>query len=165
MLRLNYYPSYLWIMVKLNLPPFDCNIRKKDGKAEIFDVVRKKYILLTPEEWVRQHVMHYLHNYLSYPFSLMQIERGLNYNRRQKRSDILVYNSAGNPALLVECKSYKDAGLGEHVLQQAAAYNKTLGASYIVITNGWGFYCWKIEDGEVVPMKDIPAWETLANSG
>ena len=78
-------------MVKLNLPPFDCNIRKNRGKAEIFDAVRKKYIVLTPEEWVRQHVVHYLHNHLGYPFSLMQVERGLQYNTRQKRADILVY--------------------------------------------------------------------------
>jgi hypothetical protein len=148
-------------MVKLNLPPFDCNIRKKDGKAEIFDVVRKKYIVLTPEEWVRQHVIHYLHNYLNYPFTLMQVERGLNYNRRKKRSDILVFNSAGKPAVLVECKSYKDAELGEHVLQQAAAYNKTLGANFIVITNGWGYYCWKLENDEVKAVKEIPDWSEI----
>ncbi len=148
-------------MVKLNLPAFDCNIRKNQGKAEIFDVVRKKYILLTPEEWVRQHVIHYLHNYLDYPFALMQVERGLKYNTRQKRSDILIYDSNGQPAVLVECKSYKDNSLGEHVLQQAAAYNNTLRAKWIVITNGWGFYCWKIDSNDVIPEKEIPAWTTV----
>lgn len=155
------YPLYLYRMVKLNLPSFDCNIRKNRGKAEIFDVVRKKYVFLTPEEWVRQHMIHFLHVHLRYPLSLMQVERGLKYNSRQKRADILVYGSTGRPAVLVECKSYKDGELREHVLQQAAAYNKELGADYIIITNGWGFYCWRILPDEIIPEKEIPAWHII----
>src|SRR5690606_41190461 len=92
-------------MLKLNLPSFDYNLLKEEGKIWILDGIRKKYIVLTPEEWVRQHFIHYLINEKKYPRSLMRIEGGLRYNALQKRSDIVVYDVKGLPWLVVECKA------------------------------------------------------------
>ena len=92
-------------MHQLNLPSFDYKLKKADGKVWIFDVIRKKYIVLTPEEWVRQHFIHYLLHELKYPRSLVKIEGGLSYNTLSKRSDIVVFDRDGRPWMLVECKS------------------------------------------------------------
>ncbi len=122
-------------MTTLNLPKIQAKISQEAGKAMIFDVVRKKYIILTPEEWVRQHFSHYLINSLNYPKSLMKIEGGLTYNKLAKRSDIVVYNQTATPHILVECKSFKIA-LSQRVLEQVSIYNQTLRADYLAVTNG-----------------------------
>ena len=127
-------------MVELNLPKIDCNIRKKEGKIEIFDVIRKKFILLTPEEWVRQHMVHFLIYDRSYPKSLIKVESGLKYNRLQKRSDILVYDRSAKPFLIVECKSF-DVKINQATIDQVSVYNRQLGAKYAVVSNGLTHYC------------------------
>ena len=129
-------------MDKLNLPEIDFNIRKNEGNIEIFDIIRKKYIALQPEEWVRQHVIHYLINSLSYPKSMFRVESSLKYNSLDKRSDILVYNRSGQPHLLVECKSYKTK-INQAALNQLTQYNKVLNAQYILLTNGINHFCCK----------------------
>lgn len=91
-------------MDALNLPPFEHKITKSGANYMIFDAIRRKYVVLTPEEWVRQHFVHYLINALSYPKSLISIERGANYNKLQKRTDLCVYNQQAKPHLLVEAK-------------------------------------------------------------
>lgn len=131
-------------MRQLNLPPFDYNLRKADGKTEIYDVVRKKFVYATSEEWVRQHFLHYLINHLNYPKSLIRLESGLTYNRLSKRADIKVYDRNGNPFLLVECKS-PDVKLTQSVFNQAACYNYTFKAAYLVATNGLMHYCCQID--------------------
>jgi hypothetical protein len=127
-------------MFKLNLPPFDYKLQKADGKVWIFDVIRKKYIVLTPEEWVRQHFINYLITDLKYPRALLKIEGGLMYNQLQKRSDIVVFDREGNPWMIIECKS-PSLHLSENTLQQAAAYNASLKAKYLTITNGLVHFC------------------------
>jgi len=92
-------------MYKLNLPEFDFKLKKADGKVWIFDGIRKKYVVLTPEEWVRQHFIHYLTSQKKYPRSLIRVEGGLTYNELQKRTDIVVFNRQGKPWMVVECKS------------------------------------------------------------
>jgi hypothetical protein len=82
-------------MIKLNLPSFDCVVKKEDGKIFIQDIIRKKYLVLTPEEWVRQHFINYLLTELNYPKALIKIEGGLTFNRLSKRSDIVVFNRDG----------------------------------------------------------------------
>ena len=163
-INLKKWDVYL-IMVKLNLPEYGATIRKNAGRLEIFDEIRRKYLLLTPEEWVRQHMIHYLNNQCAYPMSLMKVEGGLKYNKRQKRTDILVYDRSGQPSVLVECKSYKMEKLNDQVLFQAAAYNRELKAQWIIITNGWGYYCWRIIDGEIRQEKEIPAWDEVNRQG
>jgi hypothetical protein len=127
-------------MVKLNLPDFDYKLKKAEGKVWIFDVIRKKYIVLTPEEWVRQHFVHHLITNKKYPRSLIRLESGLNYNELSKRSDIVVFNREGNPWMIVECKA-PELKLSDSTLRQASAYNMTLRAKYLAITNGLAVYC------------------------
>lgn len=127
-------------MIKLNLPAFEYKLKKAHGKVWIFDVIRKKYIILTPEEWVRQHFIHYLIAELHYPKALVKIEGGLMYNQLKKRSDILVFDREGKPWMVVECKS-PDLKLSESTLRQASAYNATLKARYLTVSNGLAHYC------------------------
>jgi len=146
-------------MEKLNLPEINCNIRKKGSKTEIFDIIRKKFVVLNPEEWVRQHFIHYLIDYLNYPKSLFKVESGLSYNRLQKRSDILVYDRNTSPLLLVECKSYTHK-LNQSTLDQIGVYNKTIGAKYLVITNGINHFCCASgADGKYNFLSNIPDFD------
>lgn len=127
-------------MYKLNLPSPEFSLRKDQGKVWIFDIIRKKYVVLTPEEWVRQHFVHFLINDLSYPRSLFRIEGALTYNRLQKRSDILIRNRDGKPWMLVECKS-PAIKLTQKAFNQIAVYNMTIGARFLAVTNGMVHYC------------------------
>ncbi|ELR69566.1 hypothetical protein C900_04791 [Fulvivirga imtechensis AK7] len=130
----------------MNLPEIDCNIRKKEGKIEIFDVIRKKFVALTPEEWVRQHIVHFLIFQRDYPRSLIRVESGLKYNQLKKRSDILVYNRMARPFLVVECKSY-DVSISQATLNQVSIYNKQLGAQFAMVSNGLIHYCCEFDHG------------------
>jgi hypothetical protein len=129
-------------MFKLNLPDFNLTTRKEEGKVWIFDIIRKKYIVLTPEEWVRQHFVHYLINHLKYPKTLFRIEGSLTYNKLQKRSDIVIHNRAGKPWMLVECKA-PDIKLTQKAFNQVAVYNMTVGAQFVAVTNGMVQYCFE----------------------
>lgn len=132
-------------MSSLNLPNFDWDIRENKGNATtIFDPLRKKHIVLTPEEWVRQHFVQYLVQHLMYPKSLIQLERGHAYNTLAKRTDILVYDREGAPFMLIECKA-SHIKIDEKVFRQASVYNKTLQAKYLVVTNGIQHYCCRID--------------------
>lgn len=134
-------------MQNLNFPQYEFKIRKDAAKVEIFDIIRKKYVVLYPEEWVRQHVVHYLLSALKYPKSLIKVESGLSYNKLMKRSDVLIYNSQGQPHLLVECKSFKQP-INQATLDQATTYNKKLMAQYVLLTNGLNHYCCELIDGK-----------------
>ena len=119
---------------------FTPTLKKEEGKVWIFDIIRKKHIVLTPEEWVRQHFVHYMINDLKYPKSLFRIEGSLTYNKLQKRSDILVRDREGRPWMLVECKS-PSIKLTQRAFNQIAVYNMTVGAKFIAVTNGMVHYC------------------------
>jgi hypothetical protein len=146
----------------LNLPPFDYKIKEIEGKNYIFDIIRRKYLILTPEEWVRQHFIHVLISQYSYPKSLFRIEGGLKYNQLQKRSDIIVYDKMGNPFLLVECKA-ADVTLNQAVVEQASRYNQTIRAKYLAITNGLKTFCFEVdfETTQIRQLKDLPFLEDL----
>lgn len=144
-------------MVQLNLPPFDYKVMKIDGKPYIFDIIRRKYLLITPEEWVRQHVLHWLINHHHYPKSLIKTESGLKYNYLAKRTDIIVFNRAAKPFLLVECKA-AHIPLTDEVLQQAIRYNAILQASYLLISNGLTHLLYKIQKGIPVPIEAMPVF-------
>jgi predicted type IV restriction endonuclease len=127
-------------MYTLNLPAINSNIRKEEGKTWIFDIIRKKYIVLTPEEWVRQHFIHHLIHDLKYPRSLFKVESGLLFNSLQKRSDIVIHDRNGKAWMLVECKS-PAIKLTQKAFNQIAVYNMTIGAKYLAVTNGMVHYC------------------------
>ena len=142
---------------KLNLPDFELRLQQKGEKSLIWDVARKKYVVLTPEEWVRQHFLHFLIDHNHYPVNLISMEKGLQYNRLQKRYDLLVYTPSLKPFLLVECKSYK-VNLSENTLSQVSVYNKSLSAAYMIISNGLHHYCFDLTGAKPVPVQNIPAY-------
>lgn len=131
-------------MYKLNLPVFDFKLKKAEGKVWIFDGIRKKFIVLTPEEWVRQHFIHYLISEKKYPRSLIRVEGGLVYNALKKRTDIVVYDRSGAPWMIVECKA-PSLQVSVTTLSQAALYNSTLRAQYLCVTNGLKHLCAHID--------------------
>ncbi len=122
-------------MYQLNLPPFNYKVKSEAQRKLIFDVVRKKYVSLTPEEWVRQHIIHYLLKEKGVPATLIGVEKGIKILGRSRRVDIIVYNNLGTPALLVECKA-PTVVLNPATLSQAAVYNYGFGANCIMISNG-----------------------------
>ncbi len=146
-------------MVSLNLPPFEYKLRKAEGKLWIFDIIRKKYIVLVPEEWVRQHFVNYLLTN-GYPRSLIRIEGGLLYNQRLKRSDIVVYDRDGSPWMIVECKA-PEIRLSEKSVFQASVYNATLRARYLAVSNGLTHLYAEVdwEKGTAAQLPDLPAFE------
>jgi hypothetical protein len=146
-------------MVKLNFPPFEFKLKKAQGKVWIFDGIRKKYIVLTPEEWVRQHLIHYLTDHLNYPKSLIRVESGLRVNELMKRSDVVVYDRNTRPWMIVECKSVEHA-IGEQTAAQVSRYNTSLKARYVVVTNGLVHRCFEVnhDKREVKSVNDFPIY-------
>jgi hypothetical protein len=133
-------------MQQLHLPSFESRIRTSaDGRSsEIFDVIRKKFVALTPEEWVRQHFVHYLNIQLGYPLSLISIERKLTYNGLTRRTDIVAYANDGKPKLIVECKA-PAIKISQDVFDQAARYHLILPVPFLVLTNGLQHFCCTID--------------------
>jgi hypothetical protein len=128
------------VLENLKLPSYNYKLKKVDEKIYIYDGLRRKYIVLTPEEWVRQHFVHFLINYYQYPKSLIRLESSLKYNQLLKRTDIEVFGRDGTLFMIIECKApYIE--LSQNVFAQAAQYNKVLQAKYLTITNGMIFHC------------------------
>lgn len=119
----------------LNLPPYPFKITLKAEQHFIFDEIRKKHLVLTPEEWVRQHFIHYLIVEKKFPRTLIQIEGGLNLNQLQKRTDIVIFNVSGERIMVIECKA-PGIKISQGVFDQAARYNSVHRAKWLVVTNG-----------------------------
>ena len=128
-------------MEQLNLPTCDLKIKNEEGNQFVFDIIRKKYVVLTPEEWVRQHFIHLMITHLKYPKSLLKIESGLSYFKSSKRSDINLMNSDGSLFLVAECKA-PDVKINQKALNQISVYNKELQAQYVALTNGMQHFIW-----------------------
>ena len=144
----------------LDLPPFAHKIRQSAANIpEIWDELRRKYVVLTPEEWVRQHVAHYLLAHLGYPRGLLSLERGHRYNERRKRTDLVALGPTGQPLLLVECKR-PTVAITPVVARQAATYNQTMRAPFLLLTNGLTHYCWQVDfERELnVRLAEIPTY-------
>tara|TARA_B100000214_G_scaffold164036_1_gene117599 strand:- start:261 stop:707 length:447 start_codon:yes stop_codon:yes gene_type:complete len=122
-------------MVDLNIPEQNIEIKIINSKNYIFDLIRKKHLVLTPEEWVRQNLVSYFINDLHYPKGLIKTESSLKYNNLKKRSDILIYNNDMTHFMIVECKSYK-MKLNKSHLNQSAMYNKIYRGRYLMVSNG-----------------------------
>lgn len=149
-------------MQQLNLPEYAFKTKHTDGRTQIFDAVRKKYVALTPEEWVRQHFIHFLAEEKQFPMSLMAVEAGLKYNRLQKRGDLIVYNRSGNPILIVECKA-PSVKITQDAFDQVARYNMAMKVKYVVVTNGLSHYYCLIDFKEKSYrfIEELPEYEAL----
>jgi len=121
-------------------PSFDAQITIINNKTYIYDIIRKKYVRLTPEEWTRQHLLHYLTATLQYPTSRICIERKIQGHNRPNRTDILVYDRIGVPFLLAECKA-THVPITQEAYYQVARYNSSLKVNLLVITNGIKCFC------------------------
>jgi type I site-specific restriction endonuclease len=126
-------------MQKLNFPSFSFRFKNSENKVSIFDSIRKKFIILTPEEWVRQHVVHYLLEEKKFPKSLINVEKVLMVNGLRKRYDVVVYNSNGSIFLLIECKA-PEVKITQATFDQIARYNMTMEAEFLMLTNGLNHY-------------------------
>jgi hypothetical protein len=128
-------------MLSLNFPSYNFRSKSSENKQQIFDIIRKKFVSLQPEEWVRQHVIHYLSVDKKYPTSLINVEKTLSLNGLKKRYDVVVFNSDGSIHILVECKS-PNVTVSQVVFDQIARYNMKMQAEYLMVTNGLDhFYC------------------------
>lgn len=148
-------------MQKLNLPTYQFKLKSNENKTLIFDNLRKKYVVLTPEEWVRQHFVEFLIHEKKYPVSLIAIEKQLVINNRKKRTDILIFNSDGKPDVIVECKA-PSVKITQDTFDQIARYNLKLNANYLVVTNGLQHYFCQLdtENETYVFLQEIPDYNS-----
>jgi hypothetical protein len=149
-------------MQKLNLPDFEFRFRENKGRDEIFDPVRKIFVALTPEEWVRQNFIRYLAAEKKVPLSLIGVEKTLTLNTMTRRSDILVFGNSGLPVMVVECKA-PNIEISQAVFDQVARYNITLRVKYLIVTNGLNHFCCLIDfENETYSfLEEIPDFSLL----
>lgn len=147
-------------MYELNLPTFDFRLKKENSVVFIFDVIRKKFVKLTPEEWVRQHVVHFLLEQKHYPASLMNVEVGMEIQTMRRRADIVCYESDGGVRLITECKA-PEVKITQTVFEQIAQYNMCLKARYLLVTNGLEHFVCEInaEQKTYTFLQDIPPYK------
>jgi hypothetical protein len=147
---------------QLNLPEYSFRIAGKEGEEIILDPIRKKYVRLTPEEWVRQNFVQYLIQEGKYPAGLIAIEIMSKFNKLKNRIDILVHDRSGNPVMIVECKS-PDIKIDDEVFDQIVRYNMGFRVPYLIVTNGMDHYACKIdvENNKYEFLLVIPLYEDL----
>lgn len=149
-------------MEQLNLPPFEIRIQGRRGKPYVWDILRMRYVRLTPEEWVRQHFVHYLVDHLGYPIELMMNEVSLRIGNLNRRADTILYNKKLLPLILIEYKA-PEVALSARVLDQAIRYNYTLRVPYLIISNGLEHKGYHIDYGTMsyTPLESIPHYSIL----
>ena len=152
-------------MIPLNLPAYNLKIRQKEGKQEVFDIIRKKFVSLTKEEWVRQHFIHFLIREKQYPQSLIGVEYALRSLKQHKRPDIVLFDNKGKPRLIVECKS-PEVRISQDTFDQVARYNMSLQVDYLIVTNGLDHYCCVIDYKKVnyTFLADIPEYGQIKSN-
>jgi hypothetical protein len=148
-------------MQKLNFPTFTFRFKNSENKVAIFDEIRKKFIILTPEEWVRQHVVQFLLLFKNYPKSYINVEKLIKINDLNKRYDIVVYQPNGELFLLIECKA-PEVKITQQTFDQIARYNLVLKAKYLMVSNGLNHYFCQMdfENEKYVFLNELPEFET-----
>ena len=149
-------------MLQLNLPEYNFQIKNIDGKLSIFDNLRKKYVSLTPEEWVRQHFIRYLIEEKGYPVTLFAIEKQLIINSLKKRFDAVIFNNNAQPLMILEFKA-TTVNITQTTFDQIAVYNYKLNVDYLIISNGINHYCCKINPDKTgyIYLNNIPDYSDL----
>ncbi|MDX6183007.1 type I restriction enzyme HsdR N-terminal domain-containing protein [Flavobacterium sp. Fl-77] len=147
-------------MQQLNFPSYSFRFKNSENKVSIFDEIRKKFIILTPEEWVRQHVVHFLMNEKKYPKSLINVEKVLKVNGLRKRYDVVVFDTDGTIHILVECKA-PEVKISQATFDQIARYNMTMQARFLNVTNGLQhFFCkMDFENKKYDFLRDLPNYK------
>jgi type I site-specific restriction endonuclease len=146
----------------LDLPAADFRLRENAGGTEIFDLARKKWVSLTPEEWVRQHMINYLSQHKFFPISRMAVEFSISVNTLSRRCDIVLFGKDGKPKMIVECKA-PGVKLSQQTIDQAARYNIPLKVPYLLITNGLSHFCSRLDhiENNYEFLAEIPDNETV----
>jgi type I site-specific restriction endonuclease len=146
-------------MPQLMLPKAALKIKSVEGTTQVFDVVRKKYFVLTQEEWVRQHFIHFLNAEKKYPLGLMRVEKIIKYNNLRTRADIVLHNTDGKPNMIVECKA-PNVKITQDSFNQIAKYNFQLRVEFLVVTNGLQHFCCKMDykKDEIKFVEEIPSF-------
>lgn len=149
-------------MISLNLPSYSYKIKELETGKQIFDSIRKKYVKLTPEEWVRQHFIHYLVHYKHYSASLISVEHGMQHSKGRFRSDVLIHNNKAEVIMLVECKA-ASVKINQEVFDQIVNYNIRYRAPYLSVTNGMKHYCCQVDytKKSIQYLKEIPDYREL----
>ncbi len=147
-------------MQQLNFPEYTFRFKNSENKVSIFDEIRKKFIILNPEEWVRQHVVQFLIIEKKYPKSYINVEKVLKINELTKRYDIVIFDSEGKIHLLVECKA-PEIKINQTTFDQIARYNLTLKAKYLMVTNGLNNYFCKMdfENEQYIFLESLPEFK------
>ena len=148
--------------MEINLPPYDIKMREQGGKRQIFDFLRRKYVALTPEEWVRQHFVHFLIEHKGYPKGLLANEVEQKIGDKKLRCDTLLYNKDLQPKMIIEYKA-PEIAITQRVFNQVTTYNFLLHADYLIVSNGRQHYCCHMdyEKGEYTFLQDIPHYTEL----
>ena len=144
----------------LNFPPYPFKLKQEAGKTFIFDELRKRFVVLTPEEWVRQHLVKFLVEEKKYPRTLIKLEGGLRLNALQKRSDILLFNMQGEKSMLVECKA-PSVKITQETFDQVARYNFVHRVQWLVVSNGLQHFCCEVDfvKGAYTFLEEIPVYK------
>ena len=150
------------MLTKLNLPEVPVRLKQDNGEQKIFDPVRKKWLVLTPEEWVRQSFLLYMHHFNNYPLSLAETEKKLKLNATLKRADIVFFDNAMNAKVIVECKA-PEIKLNKAVFEQVSRYFFALNADVLIVTNGMEHFAFRFIDGKVEFLKEIPKFDSVTS--
>ena len=152
-------------MSPLNLPPFDAKIVQRNNIPHIFDIIRSKYVTLTPEEWVRQHFVRYLINHLNYPEGLIANEVSISLNKTKKRCDTIIYNTKLEPIVLIEYKA-PEVAITQKTFTQIMQYNMVLHVPWLIVSNGNEHYCCRVlyNENRADFCPEIPSYSEISNS-
>jgi Type I restriction enzyme R protein N terminus (HSDR_N) len=146
---------FLPLMITIDTKELPFRIRESQKGDEIFDSFRKKWVVLTPEEWVRQSLLAFLVQQKHYPSSLIAVERGLKVGELNRRFDAVIFNRNGNPFMAIECKAPGEK-IEDAAVSQLLAYQSVLGAAYLMLSNGHTTRCWQISGSTVIELNEIP---------
>lgn len=149
-------------MYRLNLPQYEIKIKQQNGKTQILDTLRRKFVSLTPEEWVRQHFVHFLTEHKGYPASLIANEAELTCGQKKLRCDSVLYDSQARPRMIMEYKAPTIA-ITQKVFNQISVYNMLLKVDYLVVSNGLQHYCCRMDyaNNSYCFLKEIPDFSEL----
>lgn len=149
-------------MQKLNFPKYNFRFKSNENKTLIFDIIRKKFVILTPEEWVRQHTLHFLITEKKYPVSYINVEKQLLLNDTVKRYDIVIFKNDGDVEIIIECKA-PSVTINQVSFDQIARYNLALNSNLLMVTNGLTHYFCKmdIKNKRYLFLRDLPKYNQL----